>query len=319
MEHPRSRPREPRSPPWQQHEQGVRKSHTEPECGKHAECQLPRLGDRIPQRSPHERRGARTCRHHRQNARRGGIDRGSLVPPGRECRGQQPSKLEDAHQVEPDGKEQHRQHEDDSGLLQLETPTDGAARCTQGEQRARQCEERQHHARGVSRCVQAQCLRRRVSGRRVARQAEQLDRQNREDAGHQIQQHPAHECEQQRTQPGGRCAVHQGNRCGAVRGLRAVTERRSASRHREGGNGAHRAVELHRTSVATPHGRIAGQGASRRGQLGDRDARKRRRRAHAVQQTKAHGVTAVRSEELVASGIDELLGIREDMHHRWRT
>ena len=110
--------------------------------------------------------------------------------------GQQVADLEHAGQVQPDQAEQDGQARDEAGGLQLETPAQLLAARAQGQQQPRQRQEAHHDAAGVGQPTGQQGAP--VLG--MCGEAEDLERQHREDAGHQVEQGAA--CQGQQQGPG---------------------------------------------------------------------------------------------------------------------
>jgi hypothetical protein len=102
------------------------------------------------------------------------------------------SNLENPGQVQPDG-EQHPCHADHKrGRLKLETPTRRGTGRPHRQQGRRQSHECRQHPGGVE-----QRVRPRLIARETGRQSNRLDGQYWKHAGHQIENQPAKECEQQ--------------------------------------------------------------------------------------------------------------------------
>ena len=169
-----------------------------PSAANTRQCHGRRLRDRIPERCAHERRGAGRSDHGRQ-ARRSQCCRASVLPCRRcavaELARREPKReLERAEQVQPDREEQQREHDDDPGRLQLESPAELGAALTEARAGAGEQEEGRDHARRVGQAVQAQAGMRPMRGIVFAimlDQRQQLERQHREDAGHEIEQQAA--------------------------------------------------------------------------------------------------------------------------------
>jgi hypothetical protein len=180
---------------------------------------------------------------------------GRLRPPAGQALRQQVAQLEGTHQVQTQRKEQQGQHEDHARLLQLEAPADGTAGGPQRQQQPGQRQEAEHHAGAVGQRVAAQ------AGWLIAllRQPQQLDRQHREHAGHQVEHHAAH----QRHRQGSQQAEAGSSRARAARGSRCcrIAEQIALATRRRGRAAGQRIVEPH----------CAG-GQFQRGHLGDRGA-----------------------------------------------
>ena len=120
--------------------------------------------------------------------------------------GQERAELEQTGQVQADQGEQRRQRRHHAGALQLEAPAQAFAGGAQGQQQRTQRGEGQNHAGGVGQAAEA--VGAPVIG--VAGEADHLDGQHREHAGHQVQD----QATEQRTQQ------HQHQRRGAACGGR---------------------------------------------------------------------------------------------------
>ena len=101
---------------------------------------------------------------------------------------QQRPEFEHAGEVEADEREQRGERRHDAGRLQLKAPAELLAARARRDQQAGQREEGEHHARGVGQRT-APALARGIA--RVLRERQHLERQHREHAGHQVEDHAA--------------------------------------------------------------------------------------------------------------------------------
>jgi hypothetical protein len=131
----------------------------------------------------------RVTRHHREHARAERVDGTILRRPAGDARRRELSEFEHAGQVEREHEEQHRERGDDLRRLQLEAP---AKLLAAGAQR-RQQEPQRNEGRDDAACERDCLMAQRGFGVMVRRESQHLERKNREDAGHQVEDHSAHE------------------------------------------------------------------------------------------------------------------------------
>ena len=186
---------------------------------------------RVGERGPHERRGAGRRDEGRHRAVGEGA-RAARADPARDAvggAGDARPHLEDAEQVEREQQEQEGERPDDDRLLHVEPPPDELAPGAQEQQHAGERPERDDHPAGEEQAVPK---RPRAVFPRLRHEPEDLDREHRQHARHDVQHEAAEEREEQR----------QGERLDAVAGLgrRRCGRRRGRAR---GGAAAGRRFE----------------------------------------------------------------------------
>ena len=107
--------------------------------------------------------------------------------------------LEDAEQVQREDDEQRADRCDEERLLELKAPPDRGARRAQASHDARQREHRSENTRGVGRSVSGDLA---ATPMRELGDVEHLDREDRQDARHQVQDQAAEQRERERMQDG---------------------------------------------------------------------------------------------------------------------
>ena len=101
------------------------------------------------------------------------------------------SEFKDAKQVDRDGDEEHEQERDDPRTLELEAPTERHAHAPEGEKRTRQHTHRDEDAAREGDAVRQQSFASAVA----LDELQDLEREDREDAGHQVEDEAAEERE----------------------------------------------------------------------------------------------------------------------------
>ena len=162
-------------------EQQERQRQPQPEQAEQQQRLRHRQQQRRAQRRRHERPGARG--RHECREQPGGKGPGLLAAHADTDRGQ----FEQPGEVGRDCGGQHQQSDDDPRLLQLESPADLLARRPQGQQRRAERHAGEHHACGIGQPLAAR-LGLAFAG---AGERDRLEAQDREDAGHDVEEEPA--------------------------------------------------------------------------------------------------------------------------------
>ena len=209
-----------------------------------------RLSDRVAECGAHERRSARRGHDHRQHAGAEAAAPVGLADQCVRCPGVAEAAAEcefvDAEQVQPDDEEEHRQRRDDPRRLQLEAPAERAAGLLQGDQQAREQHEGQDYTDREGDAVHSH----RTAVGAMLREPDQLQRQHRKHAGHQVQDQSADECGpeggEQRHRRGrrrDRRGRTRGRRCNCTCDERRIDDRGPAARLRRAAVGDDHAGE----------------------------------------------------------------------------
>ena len=194
----------------QQHGRG----HTGAQGGEHAEAERGRLQQGVAQGRAHKRSGAGAGHEHRQDAREEAA--GGAAAPG-QVRAQihvAATQFDKAAQAQAHDHEQVPQRDHHAGRLQVKAPTDGLTRAAQTDQQQGDQQKAEHDAEGVQHPV-AVAVRRRRAGK-----SDDFQRQDGQHAGHQIEDQPAGEGQQQHRQQRGRGHRRGGAHHGRRRGPR---------------------------------------------------------------------------------------------------
>ena len=195
--HPGPRPREHSRPAGEDAEQKPRKRHAQTEREEDGDRLDGGLRHGVAQSGAHEggRAGAgdddgedaREERAHGTGSRRAARNAGV----GEMACG---SEFKDAKQVDRDGDEEHEQERDDPRTLELEAPTERHAHAPEGEKRTRQHTHRDEDAAREGDAVRQQSFASAVA----LDELQDLEREDREDAGHQVEDEAAEEREDER-------------------------------------------------------------------------------------------------------------------------
>ena len=153
----------------------------------------------IAERRAHERRGTRGRDNRRQDpGREGAGQSGPLGEAAADTSGQPDAEFDDPGQAETHREQQIGEQRDDHRRLQLEPPADRGAAGAQRQQEPAERGEADDNARGIGEAVPAL-----LGAMHRDRDSQQLQRQDREDARHQVQDRAAEKRQQQRLPPAG--------------------------------------------------------------------------------------------------------------------
>ncbi len=160
---------------------------------------LARRGEhRIAERRAHERRRAWGRDDRRQDAGRKRAGKPGPLGEAAADAAQPDAEFDDPGQAQPHREQEIGEQRDDNRRLQLEAPADRVAAGPQYQQQPAERGEAHDHARGVGETVAAL-----LGAVHRDRDPQQLQRQDREDARHQVQDRAADKRQQQRLPPPG--------------------------------------------------------------------------------------------------------------------
>ena len=207
--HPRARPGGVPSNGRIRGQQGIRRGQTQAHDQKDRDGDGGRGGEAGGDGRAHERGGARRGDQHREQAGKETARVARTAGKARSGRREASADLKDSGQVQPDGKQQNRHRGDENRRLELKPPADGGPGGAGQQQHRAQTGEGDENPGGIG-----NGMARARAGRRAARQTHRLHGQDREDAGHQVQDQPAEKGKQQGRRQGNRLLQRRRTRLG---------------------------------------------------------------------------------------------------------